>query len=230
MEGNTDMFRGSPTSSSSSSLNLSSNSRRFGLLSASNIIQAPLSLLLEYSGILPSRSNQHQPNSDVAAAPSDGEVSIRIIGSAEHDHQRREEQTLADGDLVAENDAVDPSQGGDADGGVSRTGNGGGNAEAGGGGGEGAGPNGRDSSYQRYDIQHAARWIEQVLPFSLLLLVVFIRQHLQGFFCYNLDCCCPFQVERHSAETNGIEGVRLCGPVFFSVHGDWETVCFCLCM
>lgn len=184
MEGNTDMFRGSPTSSSSSSLNLSSNSRRFGLLSASNIIQAPLSLLLEYSGILPSRSNQHQPNSDVAAAPSDGEVSIRIIGSAEHDHQRREEQTLSDGDLAVGNDAVDPSQGGDADGGVgvSRTGNGGGNAEAGGGGGEGAGPNGRDSSYQRYDIQHAARWIEQVLPFSLLLLVVFIRQHLQGLF------------------------------------------------
>ncbi|CAA6654573.1 unnamed protein product [Spirodela intermedia] len=40
----------------------------------------------------------------------------------------------------------------------------------------------RDSSYQRYDIQQAARWIEQILPFSLLLLVVFIRQHLQGFF------------------------------------------------
>jgi hypothetical protein len=36
---------------------------------------------------------------------------------------------------------------------------------------------------QRYDIQQAARWIEQVLPFSLLLLVVFIRQHLQGIFC-----------------------------------------------
>lgn len=46
------------------------------------------------------------------------------------------------------------------------------------------GINNRDlsSSYQRYDIQQAARWIEQVLPFSLLLLVVFIRQHLQGIF------------------------------------------------
>ncbi|KVI11285.1 Zinc finger, RING/FYVE/PHD-type [Cynara cardunculus var. scolymus] len=42
--------------------------------------------------------------------------------------------------------------------------------------------NSRDSSYQRYDIQQAARWAEQVLPFTLLLLVVFIRQHLQGFF------------------------------------------------
>jgi hypothetical protein len=65
---------------------------------------------------------------------------------------------------------------------VERTGSGNVDAEAGGGGGDGGGANGRDSSYQRYDIQHAARWIEQVLPFSLLLLVVFIRQHLQGSF------------------------------------------------
>ncbi|WOK95885.1 RING finger and transmembrane domain-containing protein 2 [Canna indica] len=43
------------------------------------------------------------------------------------------------------------------------------------------GGNDRDSSHQRYDIQQVARWIEQILPFSLLLLVVFIRQHLQGF-------------------------------------------------
>lgn len=37
-----------------------------------------------------------------------------------------------------------------------------------------------DTSYQRYDIHQAARLIEQVLPFSLLLLLVFIRQHLEG--------------------------------------------------
>ncbi|KAF8397084.1 hypothetical protein HHK36_015991 [Tetracentron sinense] len=48
--------------------------------------------------------------------------------------------------------------------------------------GNGVGGNNRDSSYQRYDIQQIAKWIEQILPFSLLLLVVFIRQHLQGFF------------------------------------------------
>ncbi|KAG6509549.1 hypothetical protein ZIOFF_027542 [Zingiber officinale] len=40
----------------------------------------------------------------------------------------------------------------------------------------------RDSANQRYNIQPIARWIEHILPFSLLLLVVFIRQHLQGFF------------------------------------------------
>lgn len=36
------------------------------------------------------------------------------------------------------------------------------------------------SSYQIYDIQNLARWIEHVHPFSLLLLLVFVRQHLQG--------------------------------------------------
>ncbi|KAK9054983.1 hypothetical protein SSX86_026062 [Deinandra increscens subsp. villosa] len=33
-----------------------------------------------------------------------------------------------------------------------------------------------------YDVQNVAEWIEQIIPFSLLLLVVLIRQHLQGFF------------------------------------------------
>ncbi|XP_061375477.1 uncharacterized protein LOC133317634 [Gastrolobium bilobum] len=201
MEGNTnaDMFRASlGAGASSSPSSSSSNSRRYGILSASNIIQAPLSALLEYSGILTTttaaaaaRSNRHQPNPD--AAPNDGEVSIRIIGPAEHDHHNREEQPQppsgGGGGLVvglshSQNDAalLSSSPQGDVEG-VSQMGNGNGNenvdAEAGG---DGVGPNGRDSSYQRYDIQHAARWIEQVLPFSLLLLVVFIRQHLQGFF------------------------------------------------
>ena len=30
-------------------------------------------------------------------------------------------------------------------------------------------------------IEHFARWIKQILPFSLVLLLVFIRQHLHGF-------------------------------------------------
>ncbi|KAL2330458.1 hypothetical protein Fmac_018039 [Flemingia macrophylla] len=149
-----------------------SSPRRYsGFLSPSAILQAPLSLLLEYSGILPSRSNHHpQPSPDAGNADS-GEVSIRIIGPADHDHHPREDQAASP---AAGNDSVLPSQSPRADS-------------------EGDGPPaaavsaasdgvGRDSSYQRYDIQHAARWIEQVLPFSLLLLVVFIRQHLQGFF------------------------------------------------
>ncbi|KAL4582634.1 hypothetical protein LXL04_007191 [Taraxacum kok-saghyz] len=49
-------------------------------------------------------------------------------------------------------------------------------------GGNGGNNNNVDSAYQqRYDLQQVSRWIEQILPFSLLLLIVFIRQHLQGF-------------------------------------------------
>ncbi|CAL5192515.1 unnamed protein product [Lathyrus oleraceus] len=182
MEGSGDMFRGSPVAGSSSSASSSSmSSRRYGFPSAASIIQAPLSALLEYSGILPPRSNQHQPNPD--SVSNDGEVSIRIIGATEQDNRREDEATplvvnVNDGSAAAAGMTSSPSHG-DGEG-VSRSGSGNVDAEAGGG--DGVGANGRDSSYQRYDIQHAARWIEQVLPFSLLLLVVFIRQHLQGFF------------------------------------------------
>lgn len=40
----------------------------------------------------------------------------------------------------------------------------------------------RGTVSQQYDFQQLARWIEQVLPFTILLLMVFIRQHVQGFF------------------------------------------------
>ncbi|CAK8542189.1 unnamed protein product [Lathyrus sativus] len=183
MEGSGDMFRGSPVAGSSSASSSSMSSRRYGFPSAASIIQAPLSALLEYSGILPPRSNQHQPNPD--SVPNEGEVSIRIIGATEQDNHREEEVSplvvnVNDGSAAAAGMTSTPSHG-DVEG-VSRSGSGNVDAEAGSGGGDGVGANGRDSSYQRYDIQHAARWIEQVLPFSLLLLVVFIRQHLQGFF------------------------------------------------
>ncbi|CAJ1813364.1 unnamed protein product [Sphenostylis stenocarpa] len=167
---NADVFR--PSSSPSSS----PNARRIsGILSPSNIIQAPLSALLEYSGILPSRSSNHHSQPAPDAVNNDDEVSIRIIGPAEQEQHPREEQQspppaagLVIGLAHSQNDAVLPSASprGDAEENAVSSGDG----------------VGRDSSYQRYDIQHAARWIEQVLPFSLLLLVVFIRQHLQGFF------------------------------------------------
>lgn len=188
MEGSGDMFRGSPVAGSSSSSSSSSmSSRRYGFPSAASIIQAPLSALLEYSGILPPRSNQHQPNPD--SVSNDGEVSIRIIGATEQDNRREDEATplvvnVNDGSAAAAGMTSSPSHG-DGEG-VSRSGSGNVDAEAGGG--DGVGANGRDSSYQRYDIQHAARWIEQVLPFSLLLLVVFIRQHLQGSFSIHYFC------------------------------------------
>lgn len=191
-----------------------SSSRRYGMLSASNFIQAPLSALLEYSGLLRGRSSHQEAESliggrsaaafrehhhrQVDQSSNDGEVSIRIIGAGEQDHDREggglvvgqlRESSLLQNDVSGQpiarvGSVTVVSEEGQGDGrtdvgsgeGMSQSINGSADGEAG----DGAGANGRDSSYQRYDIQQAARWIEQVLPFSLLLLVVFIRQHLQG--------------------------------------------------
>ncbi|KAF8007568.1 hypothetical protein BT93_K1541 [Corymbia citriodora subsp. variegata] len=203
--GNSDPYRGSSaTGSSGSSSN--SNSRRYSLLSASNLIQSPISTLLEYSGLLRTRPNHleteplfhgggvsgglHGRAEDSTVTSNDGEVSIRIIGAGEQEHHR-ERAGLVVGQQVREVGATNeastrsPAAIAAADGqGDARSGAGEGASQPGNGSGdsEGGEANGRESSYQRYDIQQAARWIEQILPFSLLLLVVFIRQHLQGFF------------------------------------------------
>lgn len=189
----------------SSGSSSSSNSRRYSLLSASNLIQAPISTLLEYSGLLRTRPNHleteplfhggvsgglHGRAEDSTVTSNDGEVSIRIIGAGEQEHHR-ERAGLVVGQQVREaggtNEAStrSPAAIAAADGqGDARSGAGEGASQPGNGGSdsEGGETNGRESSYQRYDIQQAARWIEQILPFSLLLLVVFIRQHLQGIF------------------------------------------------
>ncbi|XP_052185109.1 uncharacterized protein LOC127796772 [Diospyros lotus] len=175
------------------------NSRRFGLqLPALSYLQAPLMTLLEYSGIFRAtpegrregeglladggdgRLRRHLSGS--GAASGSGEVSIRIIGREEQDgggfdgseedvgqiagvagprlDRENGREGVGDGERISPGESSSaPEDGGDGAGG-------GGN---------------RESSYQRYDIQQVARWVEQVLPFSLLLLVVFIRQHLQGF-------------------------------------------------
>ncbi|KAF2306600.1 hypothetical protein GH714_019717 [Hevea brasiliensis] len=205
---NSDAYRSSGGSSTSSS-----NSRRYGMLSASSIIQAPISALLEYSGLLRTSRSTHQETDPLintsggihnhrlddstaaaaaAAAANNGEVAIRIIGAGEHEHDR-EGSGLVVGQLGAqgevsvqqpragiESDVQGDSRNdrGSGEGALQQPSSASGDGEAA----DGTGANGRDSSYQRYDIQQAARWIEQVLPFSLLLLVVFIRQHLQGFF------------------------------------------------
>ncbi|CAL0307781.1 unnamed protein product [Lupinus luteus] len=139
-----------------------------------------------------------------------GEVAIRIIGAGENDHNvvgsgtpsssswnRRGEASYGGyDDVVSGRDGMPGlvvSGGGEDHGGIAAgprvprvsssstlagSGQVGGNAT-----GNGLESNGRESSsYQRYDIQQIAKWIEQILPFSLLLFVVFIRQHLQGFF------------------------------------------------
>ncbi|KAK3017747.1 hypothetical protein RJ639_005063 [Escallonia herrerae] len=207
--------RGSSSSLSSTSNN---SSRRYGMqFSASNFFRSPVSTLLEYSGILRGAPSSHHESdslissglsafsrnhsqtrlNDSAAAGGNanananaGEVSIRIVGAGEQEHDRvgsvllspTSGQTAQSEAFVQPMARTDSATGLDNRGegeGVSQPMSGSVDAEAGDG---GVGVNNRDSSYQRYDIQQAARWIEQVLPFSLLLLVVFIRQHLQGFF------------------------------------------------
>lgn len=158
------------SNSNSSSSPHTSNSTAFGVnLSPLRVFRYPLSTFLEYSGLLRVRPENPEtdlllpdnptPNSSESTTSSNGEVSIRIIGSGENDRVRSDDGSVMDGGEREE------ERGSNVEGSTS----------------SGSGNN-RDSSYQRYDIQQVARWIEQFLPFSLLLLVVFIRQHLQGFF------------------------------------------------
>lgn len=227
---------------SSSSSNIGSNARRHGAqLSAANLIRSPLSTLLEYSGILRTRSShseadslinsQFQPRVDdggasPASASGSGEVSIRIIGAGEQEHDRvgtvlpsPAVGTLREADgqnevfgrpisrsgSAASVGALE-SQSGDrgAGDGVSQQVNG--NTDTGTT--DGAGVNNRESSYQRYDIQQAARWIEQIIPFSLLLLIVFIRQHLQGFFVTILIAAIMFKSNDIVKKQTALKGER----------------------
>ncbi|KAM0023674.1 putative transcription factor C2H2 family [Helianthus debilis subsp. tardiflorus] len=94
-------------------------------------LQAPVTTLIEYSGVLRPRSNNDDQESESLISNN------RIRGG---------------GDRSSSDNSSD-------------------------------GNNNVDSAYQqRYDLQQVSRWIEQILPFSLLLLAVFIRQHLQGIF------------------------------------------------
>ncbi|PON72881.1 TNF receptor-associated factor [Parasponia andersonii] len=183
-----------------------SNPRRFGIqIPESSFIRAPLTAFLEHTGIFGgggggsgsqetrgfvgnwhlqsrmARNSLQEEGDDDGNDDEDDlvgggveedeeeEVSIRIIGAAEH---QNEPVSVGGANVVQQN-----GSGNDNAGPSSARGGGEGNDESG----TGATGNGRDSSYQRYDIQHFARWFEQILPFTLLLLIVFIRQHYQGF-------------------------------------------------
>lgn len=148
---------------------------RFGvrLFPVLRFFQAPVSTVLEYSGIFRPRPSSyeteseplvinHSNDSNSETGNNSGEISIRIIGDDGEQENVNDESTGQVGDesegsgarvSVAQSSLAVESGDSNRD---------------------------RDSSYQRYDIQQVARWIEQILPFSLLLLVVFIRQHLQG--------------------------------------------------
>lgn len=166
---------------SSPSSPTSSNLTTFGVqFTPLRFFQSPVSTLLEYSGLFQVRPDNPETEPLVAdnsvtndssnvggGNSSSGEVSIRIVGAGEHQGigvEDEDDVSVMDGgeagSVVERGSGVDASTVPDDD----------------------AGNASRDSSYQRFDIQQVARWIEQILPFSLLLLFVFIRQHLQGFF------------------------------------------------
>ncbi|KAI7997689.1 hypothetical protein LOK49_LG10G02453 [Camellia lanceoleosa] len=146
--GNSDAYRGSSVISSS-------NSRRYGmLLSASNFFHSPLSTLLEYSGILRTRSNYLE---------SESLINSNGVSVGYHYHIQNDSSPMAN------NGGEGDSR---SDRGVGESGsqslNGDGEVV------DGAGSNSRDSSYQRYNIEQAARWIEQgqmltLVEFQLLL-------------------------------------------------------------
>lgn len=152
-----------------------------------------------YQSRLEDSSGAAAPSASSGAGGAGGEVSIRIITAAEQDTPLPTPPAVTSMREVNPQNPVflqpisrtgsavsldaQTNRGGLADG-LAQSTNTSVDAESP----DGAAPNTRDSSYQRYDIQQAARWIEQVLPFSLLLLVVFIRQHLQGI-TYCLTSC-----------------------------------------
>ncbi|XWS65638.1 hypothetical protein CRYUN_Cryun05aG0131100 [Craigia yunnanensis] len=153
----------SPSSSvtSISSVDATDSSRSYAIqLPSLNLFQAPLSLLLEYSGIF-SNPTINQPrgvlvNTDLQPPPNPtsgaGEVSIQIIGTARGEEDNAQTPMPLYG--VEREDPLTSRSTGNEE----RSSN---------------------SSYH-YDMQRIARWFEHILPFSLLLLLVFIRQHLQG--------------------------------------------------
>ncbi|CAK9208497.1 unnamed protein product [Sphagnum jensenii] len=178
------------------------SSRRFGMqLSSANFLPAPLSALLELTGLIRGRSqySQVEEGGEMASGSlgqslesnrvGDGgaEVSIRIFGGGEpeqvHGVGPAHIRNAADG--AASTSQGSPSSllpirtaGSESTSGVAIS------SEDSSEGAQAAGPSantGRDVGSQRYDFQQLARWIEQALPFTILLLMVFIRQHLQGF-------------------------------------------------
>lgn len=175
---------------SASSSPTTSNLTTFGLqFTPLTFFQSPISTLLQYSGLLTlppdnpetepfvpddTPTNDSESSGNVGRANSSSEeVSIRIIGAGDNQGIGAEDED--DGSVMDAGEGGSIEEGGsglDASSTVPD---------------DDAGNANRDSSYQRFDIQQVARWIEQILPFSLLLLFVFIRQHLQGTIFSTLE-------------------------------------------
>ena len=170
----------SPSSyvTSTSSGDATDSSRSYAIqLPSLNLFQSPLSLLLEYSGIF-SNPAINQPrgilvNTDLQPplnpTSGAGEVSIQIIGPVRGEEGNAQTPMPLHG--VEEEDPLTSTSTSNEE----RSSN---------------------SSYH-YDVQRIARWFEHILPFSLLLLLVFIRQHLQGILFLLLQLPLSFTFFHH---------------------------------
>lgn len=159
----------------------SRRSRYSTLLSTFRFLQAPLSTILSH--YFPATALNPNPSHADAA-----EVSIRIVPGQER-NQADHELGLAHSSGSAEIDSLQDDRSYVSGSAASGNGNADSNSVPAG----AAAP--RTPNQQRYDLQHAARLIEQIIPFSLLLMLVFIRQHLQGnhfllVVFLNVSCSC----------------------------------------
>ncbi|CAH1453742.1 unnamed protein product [Lactuca virosa] len=150
--------------SSSSSSPRAMSSSPFPII---RFLQAPVTTIIEYSGVLRPRSNtdyheseslisnhhhrDHNSSGSSTASNrssngenSNGEVSIRIMGDVDQEEERGEPVAVNHEDGGGEREVADSGDGS---------------------GGNGGSNNNVDSAYQqRYDLQQVSRWIEQILP------------------------------------------------------------------
>ncbi|KAL3653379.1 hypothetical protein CASFOL_003060 [Castilleja foliolosa] len=175
----------------------------FGFLQSRTMrfLQSPISTLIDYSALrirpdflysdaeplipesISTSSNVQNPGSVYLNDAGDGSGNSNSGSSVGREVSIR----IMEADSVGgENDGVGLGAEGSAVGGDGVNGNVSGNNISG-----DSNNNNREGSLnQRYDILQAVRWIEQILPFSLLLLIVFIRQHLQGIEISKASVAC----------------------------------------
>ncbi|KAL4610976.1 hypothetical protein ACB092_08G090500 [Castanea dentata] len=154
----------SPSGNSSSSSSDSSGNglRRFWFrVAVLNFVQSPLTSLFENSGLLGGRrsvimSDSQETADQIEEDEEEEELSIRIVGATEAEGfmaHSEPEQSASDAENGSPDDLTN----------------------------SGRRSSSSSGSSSRYDIQHLAKWVEEILPYSLLLFIVFIRQHLKGF-------------------------------------------------
>ncbi|KAL4572552.1 hypothetical protein LXL04_019332 [Taraxacum kok-saghyz] len=198
---NSDAHRGSLASTSTSDHQHNHPRRQNGNnpFSASNFFRSPVCTFLEYMGVLPTSNSDSSVNlinsgrtwnESHPSVDDSSEVSIRIAGSREQDiNQSSTAGQIREGTATQSESSVEVQSISRAVSAASMDTQGDSRSEHGGGvsgngdveAADGVGVNNnRDSTYQRYDLQQLARMAEQILPFSLLLSVVFIRQHFEG--------------------------------------------------